>query len=194
MLETMLETVPVVPKLCLMLLVVVQTTWHKAHVEPSAVVGIYALALCVLVACCLPAAVYSVLDRERTATFLLHTAALMLATACGMHYLLQHGDTGLASVWLQTMLTHVFYCVGKTAHVHKQRHVLPNRRSVRVVCVGCLLLFPLLLTLRCAAHVVDLSVALMVMFAGEIAHFAVSVATLLLGSVAQLYERCFVGD
>lgn len=128
---SMLETIPIVPKLSLVLLVVVQGTWHKSHVEHSVMAGIYAAALCVLLACCLHTAVFIVLDRELTALFLLHTAALMLATACGMHYLLQHGDTGLASVWLQTMLTHIFYCVDKTSHEHRKQHVLPNRRSVR---------------------------------------------------------------
>lgn len=184
----MIETMPIVPKLSLMLLVVMQGTWHKAHVEHSAVAGIYAAALCVLVACCLPSEVFSVLNREQTATFLLHTTALMLATACGMHYLLQrgdHGDTGLAAVWLQTMLTHVFYCLGKTAHEHRKLHVLPNRHLVRAVCFGGLLLLLLLLSLRCAAHVVT-SRWLMVMFSADITHFAITVGTMLVGCLARL--------
>lgn len=182
---------PVITKLTLMILVVVQSSWHKAHVDASAVAGIYAAALCVLVACCLPAAVFSVLDREQTSTFLLQTAAQMLATAYGMHYLLQSGDPGHAAVWLQSTLAHVFYGVSMTALEHRKRHILPNRQSVRVVSLGCVAVFPLVLSLRCAAHQVDLPVALMVMFSADIMHVAVAIATMLALSVARLYEQCF---
>lgn len=190
----MLQAMPVVYKLFLMLLVVVQGGWHKAHVEQSALAGICAAALCVLVACCLPAAVYSVLDREHTSTFMLQTAGLMLATVCGMHYLLHEGDTGHAAVLLQTMLAHVFYCVAMTAHEHRQRHTLLNRGCVRIVCLVSMFVFPLVLSLRCAAHSIDLSVALMVMFAPDITHFAVMIGTMLAVCLARLYERCFAGE
>lgn len=191
---TMLQAMPVAYKLLLMLLVVVQGGWHKTQVEHSALAGICAAALCVLVACCLPAAVYSVLDREQTAVFLLQTAGQMLATVCAMHYLLRQGDTGHAAVLLQTMLAHVFYCVAMAAHEHRQRHTLPNRQSVRIVCLASMVVFPLVLSLRCAAHPVDLSVALLVMFAADVTHFAVMIATMVVVCLARLYERCFVGE
>lgn len=190
----MLQSMPVIAKLTLMVLVVVQSSWHKAHVDASAVAGIYAAALCVLVACCLPAAVFSVMDREQTSTFLLQTAAQMLATAYGMHYLLQSGDPGHAVVWLQSTLAHIFYGVSLTALEHRKRHILPNRQSVRVVSLGCVAVFPLVLSLRCAAHQVDLPVALMVMFSADIMHVAVAIATMLALSVARLYEQCFSAE
>ena len=89
-------------KLLLMLLVVVQGTWHKPQVEHGSVASIYLAAVCVLFACLLPATVFSVLDRVQTATFLAQTAGQLLATAGGMHYLLLHDDPGHAVVLLQT--------------------------------------------------------------------------------------------
>ena len=187
---------PITHKLALMLLVVVQASWHKPHVESSTVASIYAAALCVLLACLLPAAVFSVLDRERTATFLLQTAGQMLATAAGLHALLLQdaGQAGHATVFLQTMLAHIFYCVATTAHQHKHRHTLLHRRGVHLACLGAMLAFPLALSLRCAAHAVDLSVALMAMFAADVMHLAVALGTLVLVAAARLYERCWLAE
>lgn len=185
---------PISHKLLLVLLVVVQASWHKPRVEHGTVAGLYAAALCVLVACLLPAAVFSVLDREQTATFLLQTAGQMLATAAGMHALLLQRDAGHATVFLQTMLAHVFYCVACTAHEHKRRHTLLHRRGVHLVCLGAMVAFPLVLSMRCAAHAVDLSVALLAMFAADVVDVAVALGTLVLVGAARLYERCFVSE
>ena len=190
----MLQSMPIAHKLALMLLVVVQASWHKPHVEPVTVASLYAAALCVLLACLLPAAVFSVLDREQTATFLLQTAGQMLATAGGMHALLLQRDTGHATVFLQTMLAHIFYCVASTAHQHKHRHTLLHRRGVHLVCLGAMVAFPLALSMRCAAHAVDLSVALMAMFAADVMHLAVALGTLVLVAAARLYQRCWLPE
>jgi len=181
-------------KLLLMLLVVVQGTWHKPQVEHGSVAGIYLAAVCVLFACLLPATVFSVLDRVQTATFLAQTAGQLLATAGGMHYLLLHDDPGHAVVLLQTLLAHVFYCVASTAHEHRHRHVLLHRQGVVVVCLASMVAFPLALSLRCAAHAVDLPTAMLVMFAAEVMHCLVALGTTVVACLAGMYEQCLVGD
>lgn len=178
-------------KLVLMLLIMLQQT-VRVSVQTFTewnIRQIYLMALALLMACILPSLLCSVRDRERTMHFIMESMGMMLSIALCMNHLLLSGTHADALVFLQVMLTHVFYNMSRAAHENQHKKILSYRESVRNVCLLASILFPVCLAVRCPTREVDMPLVLIVMFAGELMGFAVMLACVILRTISSAYER-----
>ena len=185
------KPVSILYKFALMMLVFLQQTVRVSIHVYSAwnVRQIYLMALGLMLACVIPSLVYSVRDRARTLHFVLESFGMMLCTALFTDHLLRSEHAIEAVVVMQVLLSHIFYNFARAAHEHQHKKLLSYRHSVRVVGMTASCIFPLVLSIRCPMKEVHMSIALMVMFTGEVTGFMVMLVCAVLRSICDAYEN-----
>ena len=163
---------------------------HSKDVVHACVVCVTA----VLLACMLPACVYSVINRHKTNRLICQ--CLMLQCVCIGFFnaimVLQRESKWLNFKHVYMLLMYQCYCLANQLKHNTAK--LPWQSTIRFVCwlmFVCLLLCTLLLTTRQNAYI-SITGLMSIVFVGEMASFVVIVVNKALEGIANEYESIFV--